>query len=67
MFADGFFDAGMLLQALKAREEEDDDEKDGGGEGKGDDTGAGQKTPLERVVLQARRREVGKRLRLVEY
>jgi carnitine O-acetyltransferase len=45
---DGFFDAGMLLQALKAR-----------GEGL-DDT-----TPDANV--SARRREIGKRLRLSEY
>ncbi|TVY51937.1 putative mitochondrial carnitine O-acetyltransferase [Lachnellula cervina] len=43
---DGFFDAGMLLQALKAR-----------GEGLGDDA----KAP------EARRREIGKKLRLSEY
>jgi len=42
---DGFFDAGMLLQALKAKEE--------GGE-----------RPGEKVV---QRREVGKKLRLMEY
>ncbi|TVY35814.1 hypothetical protein LSUB1_G007309 [Lachnellula subtilissima] len=42
----GFFDAGMLLQALKAR-----------GEGPGDDA----KAP------EARRREIGKKLRLSEY
>jgi carnitine O-acetyltransferase len=42
---DGFFDAGMLLQALKAKEEKD-------------------ARPSEKV---AQRREVGKRLRLMEY
>ncbi|KAK3116588.1 carnitine O-acetyltransferase yat1 [Teratosphaeriaceae sp. CCFEE 6253] len=41
----GFFDAGMLLQALKAKEE-------------------GPDRPSEQVV---RRREVGKKLRLMEY
>lgn len=41
----GFFDAGMLLQALKAKEE-------------------GAERPSEKVV---QRREVGKRLRLMEY
>jgi carnitine O-acetyltransferase len=46
---DGFFDAGMLLQALKAR-------SDGVDEG----------TAAERTV-HARRREIGKRLRLSEY
>jgi carnitine O-acetyltransferase len=49
---DGFFDAGMLLQALKAR-----------GEGLGDDggkVGVGQ-------TGKGERREVGKRLRLSEY
>jgi carnitine O-acetyltransferase len=44
-FTDGFFDAGMLLQALKAKE------------GK-------EVRPSEKV---AQRREVGKRLRLMEY
>jgi carnitine O-acetyltransferase len=44
-FADGFFDAGMLMQALKAKEN------------------AGER-PSEKVV---QRREVGKRLRLMEY
>ena len=43
--ADGFFDAGMLMQALKAKEN------------------AGER-PSEKVV---QRREVGKRLRLMEY
>ncbi|KAK4098194.1 hypothetical protein N658DRAFT_432365 [Parathielavia hyrcaniae] len=47
----GFFDAGMLLQALKAR-----------GEGS-----HGETKPSERAAVQARRREVGKKLRLVEY
>jgi carnitine O-acetyltransferase len=42
---DGFFDAGMLLQALKAKEEKE-------------------VRPSEKV---AQRREVGKRLRLMEY
>lgn len=42
---DGFFDAGMLLQALKAKEE-------------------GAERPSEKV---AARREVGKKLRLMEY
>ncbi|KAK4580332.1 carnitine O-acetyltransferase yat1 [Recurvomyces mirabilis] len=41
----GFFDAGMLLQALKAKEE-------------------GEQRPSEKV---AQRREVGKKLRLMEY
>lgn len=45
MFVDGFFDAGMLMQALKAKEN------------------AGER-PSEKVV---QRREVGKRLRLMEY
>jgi hypothetical protein len=44
-FADGFFDAGMLMQALKAKEN------------------AGER-PSEKVV---QRREVGKKLRLMEY
>ncbi|KAG6360628.1 hypothetical protein INS49_011692 [Diaporthe citri] len=47
----GFFDAGMLLQALKARGEVD------GGETKAS----------ERAAVQARRRDVGKRLRLIDY
>jgi carnitine O-acetyltransferase len=42
----------MLLQALKARGENFD-----GGETK----------PSERAAVQARRRDVGKKLRLVEY
>ncbi|KAL2195774.1 Choline/Carnitine o-acyltransferase-domain-containing protein [Corynascus similis CBS 632.67] len=48
----GFFDAGMLLQALKAR---------------GDNLDNGETKPSERAVVQARRREIGKKLRLVEY
>lgn len=54
---DGFFDAGMLLQALKAR---------GENHGEGSDSGHGLK-PSERAGVNARRREVGKRLRLSEY
>jgi len=42
---DGFFDAGMLMQALKAKE-------------------SGEQRPSEKVV---QRREVGKKLRLMEY
>lgn len=41
----------MLLQALKAR-----------GEGDNAET-----KPSERAVVQARRREIGKKLRLVDY
>lgn len=53
-FTDGFFDAGMLLQALKAR-----------AEGSGGDPEAADATkPSERAAVQARRREVGKKLRL---
>lgn len=52
LFSDGFFDAGMLLQALKARGEGYD-----GGETK----------PSERAAVQARRRDVGKKLRLSDY
>ncbi|OIW27310.1 carnitine acetyl transferase [Coniochaeta ligniaria NRRL 30616] len=48
----GFFDAGMLLQALKAR-------------GEGFDNG--ETKPSERAQVQARRREVGKKLRLIDY
>ncbi|KAG0648143.1 carnitine O-acetyltransferase [Hyphodiscus hymeniophilus] len=48
----GFFDAGMLLQALKAR-----------GEGLDDGTAK----PSERATVNARRREIGKKLRLSEY
>ncbi|KAJ5042034.1 uncharacterized protein L3040_004594 [Drepanopeziza brunnea f. sp. 'multigermtubi'] len=48
----GFFDAGMLLQALKAR-----------GEGLDD----GVPKPSERATVNARRREIGKKLRLSEY
>lgn len=49
MNADGFFDAGMLLQALKARDASGD---------------AGESKASERAVVQARRRDVGKKLRL---
>ena len=49
---DGFFDAGMLLQALKARGEDVDD---------------GNIKPSERATVNARRREIGKKLRLSEY
>ncbi|KAK4166147.1 putative mitochondrial carnitine O-acetyltransferase [Cladorrhinum sp. PSN259] len=48
----GFFDAGMLLQALKARGECFDHPESKG---------------HERANAQARRREIGKRLRLVDY
>ncbi|KAI1354335.1 Choline/Carnitine o-acyltransferase-domain-containing protein [Xylaria sp. FL0043] len=48
----GFFDAGMLLQALKAR---------------GDAFDNGEAKPSERAAANARRREVGKKLRLAEY
>lgn len=51
-YTDGFFDAGMLLQALKAR-----------AAGAGDDPEETTK-PSERAAVQARRREVGKKLRL---
>ncbi|KAB8303812.1 hypothetical protein EYC80_005186 [Monilinia laxa] len=49
----GFFDAGMLLQALKAR-----------GEGALDELNT---KPSERANASARRREIGKKLRLSEY
>lgn len=48
----GFFDAGMLLQALKARGENPD---------------TGETKPSERAAIQARRRDVGKKLRLIDY
>lgn len=48
----GFFDAGMLLQALKARGEQFD---------------SGETKASERAAVQARRRDVGKKLRLIEY
>ncbi|KUI67922.1 Putative mitochondrial carnitine O-acetyltransferase [Cytospora mali] len=48
----GFFDAGMLLQALKARGQGIDD----------NETKAS-----ERAAVQARRRDVGKKLRLIDY
>ncbi|KAI0147116.1 Choline/Carnitine o-acyltransferase-domain-containing protein [Xylariaceae sp. FL1272] len=48
----GFFDAGMLLQALKARGEAFDQ---------------GESKASGRAAAQARRRDVGKKLRLVEY
>ncbi|KAI1388300.1 choline/Carnitine O-acyltransferase [Hypoxylon trugodes] len=49
----GFFDAGMLLQALKARGEALDQQ--------------GESKASERAAANARRREIGKKLRLVEY
>lgn len=49
---DGFFDAGMLLQALKARGESLDN---------------GETKASERAAIQARRRDVGKKLRLIDY
>lgn len=52
IIVDGFFDAGMLLQALKAR-------------GEGLDDGATK--PSDRAGQHARRREIGKKLRLSEY
>ncbi|KAI0416399.1 Choline/Carnitine o-acyltransferase-domain-containing protein [Xylaria grammica] len=48
----GFFDAGMLLQALKAR---------------GDAFDHVEVKPSERATANAKRRDVGKKLRLVEY
>ncbi|KAK4212191.1 putative mitochondrial carnitine O-acetyltransferase [Rhypophila decipiens] len=48
----GFFDAGMLLQALKAR---------------GENLDNGETKPSERAAVQARRRDVGKKLRLCDY
>ncbi|KAF7545195.1 hypothetical protein G7046_g9615 [Stylonectria norvegica] len=48
----GFFDAGMLLQALKAR---------------GTQFDAIETRASERAAVQARRRDVGKKLRLVDY
>ncbi|KAJ9132257.1 Carnitine acetyl transferase [Pleurostoma richardsiae] len=48
----GFFDAGMLLQALKAR---------------GESLDTGETKPSERAAVQARRREVGKKLLLIDY
>ena len=50
--ADGFFDAGMLLQALKARNNKYD---------------TSETKASERAAVQARRRDVGKKLRLSEY
>jgi carnitine O-acetyltransferase len=50
--ADGFFDAGMLLQALKAR---------------GENYDTGETRASERAQVQARRRDVGKKLRLIDY
>ncbi|KAK2039685.1 choline/Carnitine O-acyltransferase [Colletotrichum somersetense] len=48
----GFFDAGMLLQALKAR---------------GENMDTAETKPSERAAVQARRREIGKKLRLIDY
>ncbi|KAK3901082.1 hypothetical protein C8A05DRAFT_45187 [Staphylotrichum tortipilum] len=48
----GFFDAGMLLQALKAR---------------GESFEHSETKPSERAAVQARRRDVGKKLRLIDY
>lgn len=49
---DGFFDAGMLLQALKARSQQFDQTET---------------RASERAAVQARRRDVGKKLRLIDY
>ncbi|KAI2632381.1 choline/Carnitine O-acyltransferase [Hypoxylon sp. NC1633] len=49
----GFFDAGMLLQALKARGQVLEQQ--------------GEAKASERAAANARRREIGKKLRLVEY
>ncbi|KAK0651405.1 choline/Carnitine O-acyltransferase [Cercophora newfieldiana] len=49
---DGFFDAGMLLQALKAR---------------GENLDNGETKPSERAAVHAKRRDVGKKLRLIDY
>ena len=46
---DGFFDAGMLLQALQARDRNAD---------------TGESKASDRAAVQARRRDVGKKLRL---
>ena len=48
---DGFFDAGMLLQALKSRTKFDSAET----------------KASERATVNARRRDVGKKLRLIDY
>lgn len=48
----GFFDAGMLLQALKARGEAFDPLET---------------KPSERAAVNARRKDVGKKLRLIDY
>ncbi|KAL8300405.1 hypothetical protein RB593_009986 [Gaeumannomyces tritici] len=48
----GFFDAGMLLQALKARNTQFD---------------TGETRASERAAVQARRNNVGKKLRLIDY
>lgn len=60
-FLDGFFDAGMLLQALKAREATAAAKADAEAEE------VEQAKPSERAAVQARRRgDVGKKLRLAE-
>jgi carnitine O-acetyltransferase len=53
VMTDGFFDAGMLLQALKARQQQ---ESGSGSEGHG-----------HHHHKRAQRREIGKKLRLSEY
>jgi hypothetical protein len=50
---DGFFDAGMLLQALKARSEQFESAE----------TRASERA----AAAQARRRDIGKKLRLSDY
>ena len=50
LLLDGFFDAGMLLQALKAR---------------GENLDNGETKNSERAAVQARRRDVGKKLRYI--
>lgn len=58
--ADGFFDAGMLLQALKASG------GGGGGPDKEKESGASKPKPHE-VAEQKRRAVVGRKLTLNEY
>jgi carnitine O-acetyltransferase len=54
IFPDGFFDAGMLLQALKARHVQFE-------------TTTETRASERAAQAQARRRDIGKKLRLIDY
>lgn len=72
---DGFFDAGMLLQALKARGEvgtgsgaaASSSSQNNNNNNNNNNASDESRAAAERAAVQARRRDVGKRLRLVDY